>query len=977
MSAFRCPGIRGACWRSLGIVVVAIAGPAMSAQAGSATISLAGQWQFALDAKNEGVAGQWFARRLPGVIRLPGSVDEAGVATNTERPTLLRLYRPHKYAGVAWFQRPIDVPAEWKNRHVRLLLERCHWETQVWVDGRHMGMRDSLCVAHEYDLGQLSPGLHRLTIRVDNHLKYNLGWQSLGPDMLGLGSHMLSEDTQTNWNGIVGRIELAATPPVRIADLQVYPDLEKNLARVKLRISNATNRPVRGTVQLLVREVAGGALAKREEKFSAEGAETALTVELPVGTHVKPWDEFTPTLYQLAANLSAGGDAASSDSRTLRFGMRSFAARGTQLAVNGRPTFLRGTVNCAEFPRTGYPPTDVDAWRRIFQIAKSYGLNFMRFHSWCPPEAGFAAADQEGFYLLVEGPSWLGDVGKDPKRDLFLAREASRILVAYGNHPSFCLMTLGNEAAGDLMVFDRIIQQLMREDPRHLYSGHSGEFPTDDGKGEKREPSQQFRETSVVNTFPLTTTTRCPRESTEADYGQAVRSEPRPVVVHEIGAFDVFPNLAEMPKYAGVLKPRNFELVRDGLKATGLLHLAPRYVEATGRLAVELYKAEIETQLRTSGLGGFSLLELNDYPGQALGTVGILDAFWDSKGLITPERWRRFCSPVVPLLRFPKRVYSSAETFSATAELANYGPRDLPAVTATWRVLDDAGKRLAAGELPAIPATTGKVTALGRLEVPLAAISPLPARLRVCLTVKGANCENDWDLWVYPPKVDVAAAHDVVVSRNWDQSTRQSLAEGRRVLLFVQPGVYEKTLSSKYFDSHWGATFAVMFWNGKPGLATMGGLIQAHHPAFAHFPTDSYLTWQWKDLVERHGTVIRLEDTPAEFLPIWQVIDDFALNRKLGMLFEARVGRGRLLACGFNLWEELESRPAARQLLHSIQAYMDSPSFQPKESLDVATLDRIFVRAVKKGGASDFSGFRSLLHGITVSGPLILVETTR
>ena len=76
-----------------------------------------------------------------------------------------------------------------------------------------LGMQDTLCVPHEYDLGQLSPGPHRLTIRVDNHLKYNMGWQSLGPNMLGLGSHMLSEDTQTNWNGIVGRMELAAAAP--------------------------------------------------------------------------------------------------------------------------------------------------------------------------------------------------------------------------------------------------------------------------------------------------------------------------------------------------------------------------------------------------------------------------------------------------------------------------------------------------------------------------------------------------------------------------------------------------------------------------------------------------------------------------------------------------------------------------------------------------------------------------------------------
>jgi hypothetical protein len=826
-----------------------------------------------------------------------------------------------------------------------LLLERCHWETQVWVDHRPVGMQDTLCVPHEYDLGQLSPGPHRLTIRVDNHLKYNMGWQPLGPNLLGLGSHMVSEDTQTNWNGILGRIELAAAAPVRIADLQIYPDPAKKQVRVKLRIANATNKPVRGTVQLAVGEVGDTQRANKEVKFSADGAEAELSVALPLGSGIKLWDEFSRTRYQLAASVSVAGEAVCGDSRTVRFGMRSFTAHGTQFAMNGRPLFLRGTVNCAEFPRTGYPATDVRSWRRIFRIAKSYGLNFMRFHSWCPPEAGFAAADEEGFYLLVEGPSWIGDVGKDQQRDLFLEQEALRIVRTYGNHPSFCLFTLGNEAAGDLAVFDRIITRLMREDPRHLYSGHSGEFPTADGKGEKREPSQQFRETSQVNTFPARSD--CPGESTDMDYGRAVRSESRPVVVHEIGAFDIFPRLAEIPKYTGVLKPRNFELIRDGMKTAGLLHLAPRYTEASGRVAVELYKAEVETQLRTPGLGGFSLLELNDYPGQTMGIVGILDVFWDSKGLISPERWRRFCSPVVPLLRFPKRVYTNRETFAATAEVANYGPRDLPAVTATWTVLDDAGKKLAAGELPTVLATTGKVTTLGRVEVPLAALSPVTTRLRVCLTLKGASCANDWDLWVYRPKVDVTAAHDVVVSRAWDQPTKKALVEGGKVLLFMTPGVYKEALPSKYFVHHWGAALAVILWNGEQGTATMGGLIRADHPVFARFPTESYLTWQWKGILEGRGTVIRLDDTPKEFLPIWQVIDDFALNRKLGMLFEARVGRGRLLVCGFDLWHDLDSRPAARQLRHSIQAYMTSESFRPKDQLDIATLDKVFVRVTK------------------------------
>ena len=297
---------------------------------------------------------------------------------------------------------------------MRLLLERCHWETQVWVDHRPLGMQDTLCVPHEYDLGQLSPGPHRLTIRVDNRLKYNMGWQSLGPNLLGLGSHMLSEDTQTNWNGIVGRIELAEASPVRIADLQVYPDLAKNQVRVRVRIANATNRPVQR------HGATGGGRGRRRpmcEKGSGvfgrrRGSRAFGRVALGLG-NFKRGTSSRRTRYQLAASLSVPARRPAVDQP--HGALRHAVAGGPRDAIRReRPArLLRGTVNCAEFPRTGYPATDVDSWRRIFRIAKSYGLNFMRFHSWCPPEAGFAAADEGGFYLLVEGPSWIGDVGKD------------------------------------------------------------------------------------------------------------------------------------------------------------------------------------------------------------------------------------------------------------------------------------------------------------------------------------------------------------------------------------------------------------------------------------------------------------------------------------------------------------------------------------------------------------------------------------
>ncbi len=579
----------------------------------------------------------------PTRFTLPGSVDEAAKVDNPEKPNLNRLYRPHLFVGVAWYQRDIDIPADWKAKRVRLFLERCHWETQVWVDDKKIGMQDSLVTPQEYELGQLSPGKHRLTIRVDNRLKYMLGYGPLGPNIFGTGTHMLSEDTQTNWNGIVGRIELSAGDNLHIDHLRVDPHLDQKSADVRIEISNRFSKPFAGEkLTLEIRDLKGDVLATKQADFTIEGNQV-VNASLDC-SKLQSWDEFSPNVYELTAKI-VGSDATAST----HFGMRSFERRGTQFAVNGRTIFLRGTVNDCEFPLTGYPATDLESWRKIFKTCKEYGLNFMRFHSWTPPEAAFQAADEAGFYLLCEGPAWVHDIGRDKDRDQFIFDEAQRTLRTYGNHPSFCLYTFGNELMGDLSVLDGFQQKLMQEDSRHLYSWNTGSV------ARKRLPSEQFFLGSNSNGKLIRTYGK--HDSTEEDYRAATQSDPVPLIAHEIGQYMVYPDLSEIPKYTGVLKGANFELVRDDLKSKGMLEQAAKFTECSGKQSAMLYRAEIEAELRTPGLAGFAMLTLIDYPGQGTSTIGLLNDFWESKGLVLPEVWREACSPIVPLLRFPKHLF--------------------------------------------------------------------------------------------------------------------------------------------------------------------------------------------------------------------------------------------------------------------------------------------------------------------------------
>jgi hypothetical protein len=309
------------------------------------------------------------------------------------------------------------------------------------------------------------------------------------------------------------------------------------------------------------------------------------------------WSEFDPWMFKVSAdsvNIPAG-------EREVTLGYRSISTAGTQFLINGRKTFFRGTLECCIFPKTGHPPMDVESWRRIIQICQAHGLNLIRFHSWCPPEAAFQAADELGFYYQVEIASWANSttsLGDGKPVDAWLYREAERILKAYGNHPSFVLMAYGNEPGG------RNANQYLAEwvnhwkaaDPRRLHTS---------GAGWPQLPESQFHVTpdpriqhwgaglkSRINARP---------PETRTDYRDYIGQRTVPVISHEIGQWCVYPNFDEIKKYTGYLRPKNFEIFRDTLEAHHLGDLSRQFLLASGKLQTLCYKEEIESALATAG----------------------------------------------------------------------------------------------------------------------------------------------------------------------------------------------------------------------------------------------------------------------------------------------------------------------------------------------------------------------------------------
>lgn len=910
---------------------------ATGARSEEASQSLAGNWEVRLDPKIMGAGQGWmepgvkFADQLP----LPGTTDQANlgiplsVKPIVSKDGLARLHRKFSYIGPAWYRRSIEIPPTWQGRRVLLFLERVLWESQVWLDGVEIGKENSLSTPHQFDLtAQASVGRHELVIRVDNRQQFDIG-----------RSHGYIEDTQSIWNGIAGTIELRATPRIWIEQIEIESDPAKASAKVK--IGNRTGQIGEGSLQA---KITGPGLAFEVAvpvRWTAEGGEA--TIDLKGAQALPLWSEFHPSLCTLSVTLDRPG----ADAVTCRqiFGYRKIAANSTTITLNDLPVFFRGTHEGASFPLTGYPPMDVAEWRRLFRILKEWGLNHMRFHSYCPPEACFAAADEEGIYLQAELPLWAGDLGKngDAGRVAWVRAEAARIFAAYGNHPSLVLFSLGNELHGQYEFMKTLLAELQQADRRRLYTLTSNRLWVADAPpkvGERDGPpgtddflvERAFRVNGKIEGMRgQSFFSEAP--NTAVDFRNILSRAARPLLTHEIGQWTVFPNLAEIPKYTGVLRPINLEAIREDLQQAGLLEQAADFTRASGLFSAELYKQELELALRTPGLAGYQLLDLHDYPGQGTAHVGLLDSFWDTKGIADPAAFREAAAPVVPLVRLPKRVFTAGEKLTAPVEWANYSEHPIADLGATWELTTTTGQSLARGTLAGVGLALGANQPGGTIELALPLLEkPVTAVLRI--QAPAAKAGNSWKIWIVPPAPAVEAA-GVTVTDSLARA-KAALQTGARVLYLPPAAALRQHQDTAFLPAFWSP----VYFTSQAG--TMGLLIHDRHPALADFPTAEHSDWQWWGVLTPAPGAVVLDTINKSLRPIVQVIDSFARNQKLGLVFEARVGRGHLLVSTVNLSETNLTDPMRRQLRASLVHYLASDARSDLVSLNEEELSRLF-----------------------------------
>lgn len=877
-------------------------------------IDLSGQWQVKLDAEKQETMPQAY----PETMMLPGTTSVAGLGMPNPAKETGCLTDAYRFEGAVWFMRTFTA-GDWTGEQTMLTLERTR-KTTVYLDGRPIGHQESLCTPHRYFLPPVHAGEHTLVIRVDN------------TDYPTRGGHLTSPDTQSNWNGITGEISLTVAHTL-LTDLTVRPDLRRGCLRVHGHIIGAPDG------------VAGIVLPGQMEHLLPY-RRGVLAGECPLKGNEAFWDEAHPEIHTISIDLDG-------DVYETTFGLRDVRTLGRRLLINGRETFLRGKVDNLLYPKTGYTPTDVASWMTILGIAKEYGINHYRYHTACPPDAAFTAADLLGVYMAPELPFWgtvaeEGEEGYDERERDFLFQEGFRILREYGHHPSFLWLSLGNELWGSKDVLNRMMRAYREADDTKLYSSGANNYQfvpdvLDEENvfvgvrlGRERlirgsyamcDAPQGIVQTTApesVSNYDASIVPETLGQSGEAgkvqiQYGTGVKEVDAqsadalipdvPVISHEVGQYVFYPDFSEISHYTGPLKPRNIEAMRENLERAGLYGEHEAFFRQTGHLAVDCYKREIETLLRSREVSGFQLLDLQDYTGQGTALVGVLNAMMENKGLISAEEWREFCAGTVVLGEFASFTGMMGEDIRFDVQISECDPEKQH--TCIRCTLMDGERELYACDVTP-GARQGRLTDAVSVTFPAEcyrdAMQERITGLTVVLTLEDGT-RNHYPIWLIPP-IDIRITREGI-EKDGRMVTFVSAEEKADGAAIVVPSA-EGQLPAEYCTDFWCYPMfrSISESMGKPvPVGTMGLSIDTASPLLKRFAQEDYTTPVWYAILQT-AYVQRL---PADIRPAVQMIDNTERCARLGILYQ-QDGVWHLTA---RLWEK-PNDPTVRALAWSL-----------------------------------------------------------
>ena len=900
-------------------------------------VDLSGKWKLCLDEECNK-----FCPECNDSIDLPNTTSNAGKGKINNKREIGFLTDVYKFEGWAWYEREVDF-SQVKCENMKLCLERTR-VTVLYIDEKEIGTISGLCTPHIYDLSDyIGTGVHKVTIKVSN-VDYKIG-----------GGHMTSPDTQTNWNGITGKIGLMCYGKSYVENVRITSDIHSKTFHITADIVGDKN----GTA-VISAESFNSAVIHKPKSQSFDFSDGKLDAVYEMGDDCLLWSEFEPNLYRLKIDLN--GDISEHIA-----GMREFKTDGVKFTINGRKTFLRGKHDGMIFPKTGYAPCDVDGWLDVMKTAKSFGMNHYRFHTCCPPEAAFEAADILGIYLEPELPFW-GTVTSPDEEDHnaeaqdFLIAEGFGMLRCFGNHPSFCMMSMGNELWGSKERINEIMGGFKSFDDRHLYTQGSNNFQftpcvleNDDffvgvrlskerlirgsygmcdaplGHVQTDKPSTRKSYDEVIKTSEEEKGSSDSSEKTiQIQYGTTMKTVKAdgesenfvpsvPIVTHEIGQYETYPDFREIEKYTGPLKPRNFEVFRERLEEKGLLSLAQDYFECTGKLAAACYKEEMEAVFRSKLLGGFQILDIQDFTGQGTALIGMLNAFMENKGIISDEEWREFCADAVVLALFDSYTCIENTMFNAHIQLAWYRAENYKGEM-LWNLCDSDGNEISGGSVP-VETSGENYIDIGDISVQLPHTDNVKD-MTLNISLKDTDVKNHYVLSLIPD-VKKAELSGTYIFESVNVEARKLLDEGKTILVLPDLSELKNSIEGFYCQDFWCypmfAGISRQMKKPEP-VGTMGLLINNEHPSLAGFASKKYSTPQWWDIVMNSRSEI-IDDCPQGKNVIVRTIDNFDRNHNLALLYEYQSGKGKVVVCNCD-FDKLSESPEGRVFIKSIVDYV-------------------------------------------------------
>ncbi len=788
--------------------------------------------------------------------------------------------------GCFYYRRTVELE---RDGAAVLAFEGVRNQVHVWINGKFVAFRAGFSTPFELTVpkGVLRKGSNEIVLAVSNNP--NLGY-------CDYVSGLTTRSTFRATGGVNGSLELRF-PKNALAD--VYVTTAADLKSFTVHVA--------GGVPFTYEISDGGAVVARGD---GNGDFTLSTEGYSF------WSPESPKRYDLALATAQGV-------YRQKFGIRRLTTDGEKLRLNGRPVYLRGVTEHCYFPATLHLPRDLAYYRMVTAKRKELGFNFVRFHTFVPPVEYLEATDELGMVVHIESPNFVPEP------------EFAAIIAFARRHPSVMIYCTGNETRIDRIAeaYLRDVAEMVHARTDSLFSPMSAmrgiEYALMSGKDPTVEKPFRHNAERMARVAPFCdmftsyqlglTSYESLNDGTSADldaWGDAYLGKPR--TSHEIcidSSYVDFGLEKLYPPDSPILKTGLFSEPRRMLAEKGLLDRADAYFRNSCEWMRRIRKHCFEKVRAADRVAGYDFLgDINTHWHTFGYSVGMMDEFYRLKPGETVRNVLRYNSAAVILSDLGSDFNVTAGSTKRVAlSLSNYAD-DAPAARLDVALADDAtGAQVWAASREVGDVANGRLVRLGSFGVEIPASTAVKKyRLSAEFSGGGVKAGNEWEIYAFPAVSERSAQANVKVVENIGEAELSAaMANGERVLLLgagpfrSQPTTYRIGMAGRC-----SGNYATVI---KPG-----------HPALDGLPHDGFCGWQFRRLMEG-GRAVQLE-AGVPFDPVIDIASSVKFPIRQAVLFEYRVGEGRLMVCSFAFGK---GDPAAEWLRARLTDYAASEAFNP------------------------------------------------